>query len=233
MAQRQQQQPQTWTTTESGGGQIVMQSQPVYIQSQPQQRRPVYVTQQTGGYYVGPCCNTPYFNSLPQRQRCKRLAAFILGIFAAFFLLIAMAENEPAEGYVDCGWTQVKGDGYYYQSISYSDICDEGIDAACQANVGGIISLLLLLFAFIFCICAVIWVNPFCYIQEYKCGTCYGKLFIITLILIICGIIAWFALGSTYCMSDKYLDSGVGTSMILSILSAILVAIAVGILYSP
>lgn len=83
MAQRQQ--PQTWTTEESGGGQVVMQSQPVYIQGG---QRPVY-TQQQGGYVYGvhPCCNTPYYNSLPQRQRCKRLAAFILGIFAAFFLV--------------------------------------------------------------------------------------------------------------------------------------------------
>ena len=83
MAQRQQ--PQTWTTEESGGGQVVMQSQPVYVQGR---QRPVYQTQQ-GGYYYGvhPCCNTTYYNSLPQRQRCKRLAAFILGIFAAFFLV--------------------------------------------------------------------------------------------------------------------------------------------------
>ena len=147
-----------------------------------------------------------------------------------------MAENEPAEaGWVNCGWTEVHGEGYYggyyVTSLSYSDYCnDVDIEEACTAQAGGPISLLLLLSAMIFCICAVVWVNPFCNVQM-KCGDCYRRLFIVTLVLVIIGIIAWFALGSSFCMS--YLDLGVGTSMVLSIISAILVAIAIGILYSP
>ena len=66
-----------------------------------------------------------------------------------------------------------------------------------------------------------------------KCGDCYRRLFIVTLVLIVVGIITWFALGSQFCLSGDYLNLGVGTSMILSIVSAVLIAIAVGILFSP
>lgn len=151
-----------------------------------------------------------------------------------------MAENEPAEAsYINCGWTEVHIEGYYgyYSqyfdgSAAYSEYCDAGIDAACTATAGGIMSLLFLLAAMVFCICAVIWVNPFCEVKM-KCGDCYRRLFIVTLVLIIIGIIAFFALCSGFCLSSENLDLGVGTSMVLSIVATILVAIAVGILYSP
>eukprot|EP01083_Nonionella_stella_P091794 256703_1 len=219
-----QRQPQTWTTTQSGGGQVVSHSQP------------------QGYYYGGGCpgCPTAYYNGLDQRERCRRLAAFILGIFAALFLFIAMAENEPSErSYLKCGWTEVYGYSYYYGyygsldyrgDITYTDAC-EHTQSACAAVAGGLIAVLCLLAAWITCVCAVIWVNPFCVVNQGKCGACYGKLFIATLILSVIAVVAWFALSGTFCMSNEYLNLEVGTSMVQSILAAVLVAIAIGVLY--
>ena len=142
-----------------------------------------------------------------------------------------MAEDEPSEkGYIKCGWTKAYSNSYYYSTISYSESCDNGQNDACAAAAGGIISVFLLLTALIFAICAVVYVNPFCLIQQRCQGVIYGKLFITTLVLIIIAIIAWFALSSSWCHGD--LGLGVGSSMVEAIVAAILCAVAVGVLYS-
>eukprot|EP01083_Nonionella_stella_P140900 433074_1 len=228
MAQQnqQQRQPQGWQPQHSGGGS----SQPSYVQTQQQQ----VVYEEKRGYTVGTNCNQ--WNSLDNREKCKRNVYYEMSIVCChvYTQLLALAEdNTNANEYSHCGWTKVHGGGYRagwrHGDYSYMEVC-EGDAIGCAALGGGIVSILTLLIAFVVCVFAVVWVNPFCIVPT-RCGSGdYLRMFKITLVLVVIALIAWLALGSAYCMGEDYVGGGIGPSLVMEMFAIIVLVIILVVL---